>query len=135
MIYRTGKLAKETDERTLQLGRYLAPALPAPPPACDYAAKILAWRMLGNDRVGDCALAGQAHADMLWAKCAEGRELRISEAMVIGAYAKLTGYVPGGVNTQTAARRCSPHDGLGEGRHRRQRLRAFVEVDRATRAT
>jgi hypothetical protein len=129
MLYRTGKRAKETDERTLQLGHYLAPSLPAPPPACDYAAKILAWRMLGNDRVGDCALAGQAHADMLWAKWAEGRELRISEAMVIGAYAKLTGYVPGDPSTDRgttllAALRFWRKCGIDG-----QRLRAFVEVD------
>ena len=32
--------------------------------------------MLGNDTVGDCALAGQAHADMLWAANAEHRAAR-----------------------------------------------------------
>ncbi len=73
--------------------------LPVPPPAVDYGAAVSAWGMMGNDLVGDCALAGMGHADLLWAANAEHRRLRITTAMVIAAYAKVTGYVPGDQST------------------------------------
>jgi len=135
LLYRTGKLPKVVDERTLQLARYLSPALAPPPARCDYTGKFIGpggrslWGMLGNDSVGDCALAGQAHADMLWAEFAEGRRLRITDAMVIHAYSKVTGYVPGDPNTD---RGTSLLDALKFWRRPgidRQTARAFVEVD------
>ena len=131
MIFKTGKLPKVTDERTLQLARYLpaAPALPAPPPSVDYSAAVTAWGMMGNDRVGDCALAGMGHADLLWAANAERRRLRITTAMVIAAYSKVTGYVPGDASTDRGtalldALRFWHKQGID-----RQTVRAFVEVD------
>jgi hypothetical protein len=135
MLYALGKLPKVVDDRTLQLAAYLSPALAPPPESCDYytlfksAGDRSAWKMLGNDRVGDCALAGQAHADMLWARYAEGRSLRISDAMVIHAYSQVTGYVPGDPSTD---RGTSLLDALKFWRRPgidRQRIRAFVEVD------
>jgi hypothetical protein len=50
--------------------------------------------MLGNDTVGDCAWAGQAHADMLWYANAQHQPLRISTHAVLGAYSAVTGYDP-----------------------------------------
>jgi hypothetical protein len=129
-IYRTGKLPKVTDARTLQLDRYLAAALPEPAAAVDYHSKIdPAWLMLGNDCVGDCALAGMGHADMLWAAYAEERRLRVTTSMVIAAYSAVTGYVPGDPSTDRgtaliAALRWWRKRGIDA-----QRVRAFVEVD------
>jgi hypothetical protein len=131
MIYRTGKLPKVVDERTLQLARYLpaASALAAPPLSIDYGAAVSVWGMMGNDLVGDCALAGQGHADLLWAANAEHRRLRITQAMVIAAYSKVTGYVPGDQSTDRGtslldALRFWHKQGID-----RQKVRAFVEVE------
>ena len=82
-VYKLGKLPKQDDDRNLMLARYLTPAAPTPPAAVDYASAVKAWGMLGNDTVGDCAFAGQAHADMLWAANAEHRQLAITTAMVL----------------------------------------------------
>ena len=131
MIFKTGKLPKVTDERTLQLARYLpaAQALPAPPPSVDYSAAVTAWGMMGNDRVGDCALAGMGHADLLWAANAERRRLRITTAMVIAAYSKVTGYVPGDPSTDRGTALLDALRFWGKQGIDRQTVRAFVEVD------
>jgi hypothetical protein len=131
LIFKTGKLPKVTDERTLQLAHYLpaAASLPAPPPAVDYSAAVTAWGMMGNDRVGDCALAGMGHADLLWAANAERRRLRITTAMVIAAYSKVTGYVPGDESTDRGTALLDALRFWGQQGIDRQTVRAFVEVD------
>jgi len=132
--YKLGKLPRRDDDRTLRLATYLTPAAPTPPPAVDYGAAVRDWGMLGNDRVGDCALAGQAHADMLWAANAEHVQLGITTAMVLRAYTAVTGYDPGadGPGGNPTDRGTVLLDALNYWRKRgidRQTIRAFVEVD------
>jgi len=133
-LYRLGKLPKRDDERTLRLAAYLTPATPTPPAAVDYAAAVRDWGMLGNDRVGDCALAGEAHADMLWVANAERRQLRITTNQVLHAYSELTGYDPAddGPGGNPTDRGTVLLDALKDWRRRgidRQTIKAFVEVD------
>jgi hypothetical protein len=132
--YRLGKLPKRDDDRTLRLTTYLTPTVPTPPPAVDYAAAVRDWGMLGNDRVGDCALAGEAHADMLWVANAEHEQLAITTAMVLHAYSELTGYDPhaDGPGGNPTDRGTVLLDALKAWRRRgidRQKIKAFVEVD------
>jgi len=132
--YKLGKLPRRDDDRTLRLATYLTPAAPTPPPAVDYGAAVVDWGMLGNDRVGDCALAGQAHADMLWAANAEHVQLPITTAMVLRAYTAVTGYDPGadGPGGNPTDRGTVLLDALNYWRKRgidRQTIKAFVEVD------
>jgi hypothetical protein len=96
-VYRTGKLPKHTDQRTLQLATYLTPQAPAPPAAVDNGTAVEAiepWHMLGNDTTGDCAFAAQAHADMLWVANSGRTRLPISTKQCLGAYSAVTGYDP-----------------------------------------
>jgi hypothetical protein len=84
--------------------------------------------------VGDCAFAGQAHADMLWAANAEHEQLPITTAMVLTAYSAVTGYDPhdDGPGGNPTDRGTSLLDALKFWRKRgidRQTIRAFVEVD------
>ncbi len=95
--YMLGKLPKKVDSRTLALARYLTAAVPAPPPSVDYGGAVLDWGMLGNDTAGDCAWAGQAHADMLWVANAQRQQLAITTDQVLQAYEQVTGYNPGDV--------------------------------------
>ena len=133
-VYKLGKLPKQDDDRNLMLARYLTPAAPTPPAAVDYASAVKDWGMLGNDTVGDCAFAGQAHADMLWAANAEHRQLPITTAMVLTAYSSVTGYDPhdDGPGGNPTDRGTSLLDALKFWRKRgidRQTIKAFVEVD------
>jgi hypothetical protein len=88
-----GRRAVKTDTRTLQLGRYLTPALPAPPVACDWTRNITNWGMMLNDSIGDCTIAGCAHAVQVWS-ANTGGEVSISDGAVMAAYQSWNGYNP-----------------------------------------
>jgi hypothetical protein len=133
-VYKLGKQPKRTDIRTLQLSNYLKGAV-APPAQVDWGTKVTSWGMLGNDTVGDCAWAGQAHADMLWSSNTKPAPLDITTTEVLAAYSAVTGYNPKdngpkgnptdqGTNLIDALKywRTTGIDG--------QTITAFVEVDR-----
>ncbi|HEV2451420.1 MAG TPA: hypothetical protein VGS62_05795 [Streptosporangiaceae bacterium] len=127
--FKLGKQPKKVDQRTLALARYLTPAAPPAPASVDYASSVTDWGMLGNDTVGDCAWAGQAHADMLWVANAQQKQLTITTAQVIHAYEVVTGYNP---NDPQTDRGTALLDALNYWRHHgidRQKITAFVEVD------
>jgi len=134
-VYKTGKLAKVVDDRTLQLARYLTPAVPTPPASIDWGTAVKQWGMLGNDTAGDCAWAGQAHADMLWAANGQSVQLPITTQDVLKAYEAVTGYnpnatLPNGNNptdrgtTLLAALKFWHKTGFDS-----QKINAFVEID------
>jgi hypothetical protein len=93
-IYKFGKLPKKEDERTLQLEKYVTAQAPEPPQAIDWGDPVRSWGTLGNDTIGDCAWAGQAHADMLWYTNAQQQQLAITTQAVLAAYSAATGYDP-----------------------------------------
>jgi hypothetical protein len=93
-VFKYGKNPKRTDRRTLALARFVTPQA-SPPAAANWGTAMQGqWGMLGNDTVGDCAWAGQAHADMLWAANGEHATLSMSTADVLAAYSACTGYNP-----------------------------------------
>jgi hypothetical protein len=91
--FKLGKRAKRTDTRTLQFADYVN-GTAQPPPDVDWGAKVDSWRMLGNNSVGDCAWAGQAHADMLWTSHTRPAPAEISTTEVLAAYSAVTGFNP-----------------------------------------
>lgn len=56
------------------------------------------WGMLGNDQVGDCAIAGPGHIEMLWNAIAK-TPTTFSTSATIQDYSTLTGYTPSDPNT------------------------------------
>ncbi len=132
-VYQLGKLPKAVDDRNLMLADYLTPAAPTPPPAVDYASAVTDWLMIGNDTVGDCALAGQAHADMLWTANAEHRALAITTARSPPPTrpSPATSRAPAApaATRPTAAPCCSTPSVLAQAGHRPPDRLAFVEVD------
>lgn len=99
-----GKLPPKHDVRTLQLAAYLHPEdLPAPPPARDWTHRANAdWKMLANDRLGDCTCAAAAHLIQLWTANAR-KEFTASDQDVIAAYSAITGYDPARPETDQGA--------------------------------
>ena len=93
-----GRKAVKTDTRTLRLRRYLTPALPPPPPAVDWTRGMTAFGMMLNDRIGDCTIAGCAHAVQVWTANA-GSEATLPDATIERYYAQWDGYVPGDAST------------------------------------
>ncbi len=95
-----GKLPPRHDPRTLRLASYLAtpdgsptPGYRAPPPARDWADHSHAFDVLGNDRIGNCAFAAQAHLVQCFAN-ANGKTTLIGRSAVDSAYSRVTGYNP-----------------------------------------
>lgn len=93
-VYKLGKLPARKGAISLQLTRYLKPAmLPTPPLIFGRYHLVQTWPMLGNDRVGDCVLAGGDHEVMLW-NAEAGNAVAFSDADALGDYSAITGYDP-----------------------------------------
>jgi hypothetical protein len=88
-----GRKAIKTDSRTLALGDYLKPSLPAPPPAKDWTCGVTDWGVMLNDKLGDCTIAGVAHAIQVWSVCTGG-EITPLDSTVLSYYEKWDGYNP-----------------------------------------
>ncbi len=95
-----GRKAIKTDSRTLKLGKYLTPALPAPPPSADWTKGITSWGMMLNDTLGDCTIAGCGHAVQVWT-ANTGSEVTVPDATIKKYYEKWDGYVPGKPSTDS----------------------------------
>ena len=94
MNRRLGKLPPRLDPRTLKLAKYLAPGLPKPPAALDWTqGQQAGWGMMLNDELGDCTIAGAAHAIQLWSRQVM-TEATVGDADVLAAYEQWTGYDP-----------------------------------------
>jgi hypothetical protein len=88
-----GRRAIKRDTRTLRLARYLEGSLPAPPAAYDWTRGVTQWGMMLNDRLGDCTIAGAAHAVQVWT-AALGKMVTIADAEILAAYERFDGYDP-----------------------------------------
>ena len=93
-----GRKAIKTDSRTLAIGDYLKPGLPAPPPAANWTKGITAWGMMLNDTLGDCTIAGIAHAIQVFS-ANTGTIDTIPDATIESYYEQWDGYVPGNPST------------------------------------
>ena len=99
-----GRKAVKTDSRTLQLGDYLSPALPPPPPVVDWTKGKTEWGMMLNgpndgrfapkEGLGDCTIAGAAHAVQVWSLANVGLELTVADKDILKAYEQWDGYNP-----------------------------------------
>lgn len=89
-----GKLAPKHDPRTLHFGNYLRPdALPKIPAQKDWSGKVAFWRMLANDKLGDCTCAAAGHMLMDWSANAS-TEIVPTDTDIITAYSAVSGYDP-----------------------------------------
>jgi hypothetical protein len=96
-----GRKAIKTDTRTLAMSDYLTPALPPPPPAADWTKGIANWGAMLNDTLGDCTIAGVAHAVQVWTANTAAAIVTTPDATVQSYYEKWDGYVPGDSSTDS----------------------------------
>jgi len=63
LAYKVGRKRPVARGPRLSLKNYLNRGIPGPPPACDYtkAASSALSKTYGNDKLGDCVIAGMAH--------------------------------------------------------------------------
>jgi hypothetical protein len=93
-----GRKAIKTDSRTLALADYLTPSIPPPPPTADWTKGITSWGMMLNDTLGDCTIAGAAHAVQVWTANASS-VVAVPDATIETYYENWDGYVPGNPST------------------------------------
>jgi hypothetical protein len=78
---------------------YRSSGLPPLAPRVDYCSKVPSWPMYLNDTLGDCTIAGAAHAMGAWSEYLTGNEMTLSNEQILAAYEACSGYVPGEANT------------------------------------
>jgi hypothetical protein len=88
-----GRKAIKTDTRTLRLARYLTPNQPPPPRSVDWTKGINAWGMMLNDKLGDCTIAGVAHAIQVFS-ANTSLMVTVPDATIESYYEKWDGYDP-----------------------------------------
>ena len=111
MLYKLGK-SPARPHAGLKLRDYIQPhLLPPVPENFGHETLVPEWGMLGNgpgpgnpstapNGVGDCAIAGPYHAELLW--CAEGKKkVSVDTACVLAAYSEITGYDPAKYDPKT----------------------------------
>lgn len=95
MIRALGRKPSRRDLRTLKLSSYLAPSQrPSAPMARDWSHPEHAprWGMYGNDRVGCCTIAAQAHRLQAEAASAGHPPPTIADSDVLETYAAVSGW-------------------------------------------
>jgi hypothetical protein len=95
-----GRKTIKTDTRTLKLARYLTPSLPAPPLAADWTKGTTTWGMMMNDRLGDCTIAGVAHAIQVFT-ANTATMVTVPDSTIESYYEKWDGYDPGDPGTDS----------------------------------
>lgn len=129
-----GKLPARANAVSFKLRRYLAgtkafPIVPKNFGHEEYDPPVN-WGMLGNDRYGDCVVAGGAHEHKLWGKMA-GKEIGFNTRDVLHDFTAITGQPPApttGADMQAAAsyrRRV----GLMDSEGKRHKVGAYLEIN------
>ena len=88
-----GRAHIKHDTRTLRLAQYFTAALPASPEKMDWSKGLANWGMMLNDQLGDCTIAGAAHAVQVWT-ANTGSVQTVADADVLAAYEQWDGYNP-----------------------------------------
>jgi len=92
------------------------------------------WKMLGNDRYGDCVWAGAAHEHMLLHKVIHNADVNFDDASVLSDYSAATGFKPDDPSSDQGT---NVHDALSYRRHTgirdkdgaRHQIGAYVSLD------
>jgi hypothetical protein len=93
MEYRLGKNRPVIDNRTMRFAAFVKPALPSPPTAVSYGAKVTSWPMYLNDQYGDCTCAAAGHMIQNWTANAAA-EVTVPDSSVLSFYEHFVGTPP-----------------------------------------
>ena len=130
--YRFGKHPVKSDYRTLRFKTYVTAGLAAPPTSFNVLTSVYQklktsnpatlFPMDGNDTLGDCTIAGLAHATTVYNGLL-GKEKIAPKASVVTLYEKLTGGQDTGLNELDVLKYWSSHKVYGSD------ILAFVSID------
>jgi hypothetical protein len=123
---------KPTDFKFSQFAAGIS--LPNVPSRFGHGTAYSDWKMLGNDRYGDCVWAGAAHEHMLFNKVIQHQDVPFDDQCVLGDYSAVTGFDPNDVNTDQGT---NVHDalsyrrktGIADSNGARHLIGAYVSLD------
>jgi hypothetical protein len=124
-----GKLKPKIDPRTLMFAKYFrAMELPTIPTEVDWTKGLTDFGMMMNDSLGDCAVAGMGHSEMIWTLNNDDEDI-IPDSVIISTYSAISGYNP---TTNTGDNGCALLDclkywqqtGIGG-----KKIGAYISVD------
>lgn len=97
MAFKLGRRHPDYSKPRLWAEDYYAlrAALPQVRSYVDFCSEVWTWPMYGNDRIGDCTLAGYCHSVNAWSKYSTGVELVPPDYVPLQAYEAVGHYVPG----------------------------------------
>lgn len=134
MKVKLGKKPFVQDQRDFLYKNYIDKTVLPPFPAIyGHQDLIKDWSMLGNDKVGNCVIAGGDHETMLWTK--EGSTQAVFTAEnAISDYSAITGYDPQDPSTDRgteprAAYTYRRKTGLIDANGSRHKIGAFMALD------
>lgn len=112
-----------------------ATVLPKPPLHFGHE-KLLGedWGTLGNDRWGDCVLAGAAHETMMWTRMGEAPDCLFTEDGVLSDYSAITGFDPRDANSDQGtdmqeAASYRRRTGVVDDNGNRHKIAAYLSID------
>jgi hypothetical protein len=130
--YRFGKHPPKIDYRTLRFATYLTVKLAPPPASYDSIARVYKnlkvsdpaslFPMDGNDTVGDCTIAGVAHAITLWRGLIDQKDIPAQQD-VLKLYYQLAGGKDTGLNELDVLNRWQSTGALGD------KILAYVAIN------
>jgi len=108
--------------------------LPSVPSRFGHGSAFSDWKMLGNDRYGDCVWAGAAHEHMLINKVVHHTEVPFDDDTVLGDYAAATGFDPNDPSTDNGtdvhkALSYRRKTGIADSSGARHKIGAYVALD------
>ena len=123
-----GRKAVKTDSRTLRLATYFSASLPPAPASKDWTKGIKDWGMMLNDKLGDCTIAGAAHAVQVWSANTTG-EVTVTDKQVLSYYQKWDGYKPSDLSTDHGGVELDVLNAWQKGSFANHKLLAFADLN------
>ena len=127
-MFKLGRKAVKHDSRRLMLAKYLAAGLPAPPAFVDWTNGITQFGMMLNDSLGDCTIAGCAHAVQIWT-ANSASEVTLPDSTILAYYEQWDGYVSGDPSTDNGGVEESVLDDWRQSSFGGQILTAYADAD------
>jgi len=128
-IFKLGKKPAKHDRRTLQLKTILRPKLKVPREYDFDTTHIgVPTPVFGNDRVGDCVIAGRAHQTLRFELVEQRKVIPITDRDVLKEYFLETGGPDAGLIVLDSLKRWRKSGWLAAGA--RYFITAFAEIDR-----
>lgn len=132
MQFKLGKTPAREDAVKLKLSSYLLSAAVKTPATAGHYSLEQTWGMLGNDKYGDCVLAGGDHEHILWNK-EGGKIVKFTDDTALADYSAITGFNKNDPNTDQgtdmqAAASYRLKTGLVDASGERHKIGAYVAI-------